>query len=76
MKAILIDGKMDSKKLSELCEKLKKVDGFRGIVMGYRSTQVLLAKGISEAVEIIKYEGFVIEKIKESGKGISNHISI
>ncbi|MHC1585765.1 MAG: hypothetical protein ACXQS7_05865 [Candidatus Syntropharchaeia archaeon] len=46
------------------------------IVMGYRSTQVLLAKGISEAAEIIKYEGFVIEKIKKSGKGISNHISI
>lgn len=78
MKIILLNGKIDRKKVNSLQNKLNGVCGFREIVLGYNSTEIVFVeKSIKKAMQIIEDEcGKVIERIYEvSGERIIKHLT-
>ncbi|MEM2924084.1 MAG: hypothetical protein QXJ68_00130 [Methanocellales archaeon] len=67
MKIVLLNGKIDREKAKTLQNRLNGVCGFREIVLGYNSTEIIfLEKSIKKAMQIIEEEcGMVIERICE-----------
>ncbi len=67
MKVILLNGRIGAKKVDTLQHRLRGVCGFREIIMGYSSTEIVFAeRSIKTAAQIVEEEcGEVIERIYE-----------
>ncbi len=67
MKIVLLNGKIDREKVDILQHRLNGVCGFREIVLGYNSTEIIFhEKLIKKAMQIIEEEcGMIIERICE-----------
>lgn len=68
MKIILLNGRIDGEKVDSLKERLSGVCGFRKIVLGYYSTEIIFTeRSIKKATQIIEEEcGKIIERIYEA----------
>jgi type III secretory pathway lipoprotein EscJ len=77
VKVVVLAERLEKGKVQELEKRLRGIRGFKEISVGYVSTEIVFGgKEILEAVEIIRGEGYPIDRICEiTSDQVSCHLS-